>query len=153
MARNPRDAITPDLQDYYDVTDLPPPHRLSSISHSNLDIPLVQPHQGPYVSVRAMDPETERIHYSPPSNVWLEKEQARKKRSKMVVIGCVVALVGVIIVAVVAGVLLSKNKNGSSSSATNSGASSGDSSGDSPPVPQKDPNDPSSFVKDPRLKR
>ncbi|KAG6862503.1 hypothetical protein C0995_000051 [Termitomyces sp. Mi166 len=72
------------------------------------------------------------------SGDWLERSEASKKRSKMIVIGSLVGLVVLIIIGVVVGVLVSKNKSSSDSS-----SSSG--------VKQKDPNDPSTFVKDPAL--
>jgi hypothetical protein len=60
------------------------------------------------------------------------------------VIGSVVALLGLIAIGVAVGVVVSKNNSKSSSS------SSSHSSGGST-VPQTNPNDPSTFVKDARL--
>ncbi|KAG6900789.1 hypothetical protein C0993_000108 [Termitomyces sp. T159_Od127] len=69
---------------------------------------------------------------------WLERSESSKKRSKMIVIGSLVGLVILIIIGVVVGVLVSKHK------------SSSDSNGNST-VKQTDPNDPSTFIKDPAL--
>lgn len=64
-------------------------------------------------------------------------------------IGIVLAVAGIIIVAVTVGIVVSnhsrKNKNLSSSSSSSGGASSAS------PVQQTNPNDPSQFTKDPNL--
>ncbi|KAG6910846.1 hypothetical protein DXG01_007161 [Tephrocybe rancida] len=74
-----------------------------------------------------------------PSN-WMENTQTTNKRSRLIVIGSVAALIILIIIGVVVGVVVSKNHKSSPSS---SGSHSGNSSG----VVQTDPNDPSTFVK------
>jgi len=95
--------------------------------------------------------------YQPATNQWLEKEQAKNNRSKMIVIGSLLALVGLIAVGVVVGVLVSKhNKNNNdlspgSNSGSGSGSGSNGSGSGSGPVTQTDPNDPSTFVKNPLL--
>ena len=88
---------------------------------------------------------------------WMENSQSSNRRSKMIVravlyflleaalnlcvqvIGSLVGLAVLIVIGVVVGVLVSKNKSSSSSDSSNSG------------VKQTDPNDPSTFVKDPAL--
>jgi len=73
-------------------------------------------------------------------NRWLEKQQAAKKRSKWIVIGSIIALVGLIAVGVGVGVGVSKSHKSSSSSSSNV-------------VTQSNPNDPSSFQKNSALKQ
>ncbi|KAI0707189.1 glycoside hydrolase [Earliella scabrosa] len=76
------------------------------------------------------------------SSAWLEKEQARNRRSKWLVIGALVGVIALVAVGVAVGVTVAKNKsNNSSSSSSNSG------------VVKSDPNDPSIFEKDDRLRQ
>lgn len=95
-------------------------------------------------------------------NQWMEQQEKKSKRSRLIVsvaanwsgaptnkpqvIGTVVALLGLIVVGVVVGVVVSNN---------NKKPSNRSSSGSSGPsqVNQTDPNDPSTFVKDSRLKK
>jgi exo-beta-1,3-glucanase (GH17 family) len=77
----------------------------------------------------------------------MEKPPTRSKRSKWIVIGSVLALLGLVIIGVVVGVVVSKNNK-----KTSGGAKKGDSSGPAV-VNQTDPHDPSTFVKDSRLKQ
>ncbi|KAF6759952.1 glycoside hydrolase family 17 protein [Ephemerocybe angulata] len=72
---------------------------------------------------------------------WLQQQQKREKRSKLLIWGLVVAVVGIAIIGIVIGVVVSKNKNKNSSSSSSSSSI----------VKQTDPNDPSTFVKDSRL--
>jgi len=77
---------------------------------------------------------------------WLESTQSGSKRSKWIVIGSVLALLGLIAIGVIVGVVVSKNNSSKSSSkSSNSPSPSGG------PPEQTDPNDPSTFVKDSRL--
>jgi exo-beta-1,3-glucanase (GH17 family) len=78
----------------------------------------------------------------------LEQQQARKIRSKRIVIGVVVALVGLIIIGVAAGVTAAKKSSSKSSSKSTS--KSGSPTGT---VNQTNPNDPSTFEKNPKLKQ
>lgn len=71
-------------------------------------------------------------------NRWLEKQQSSNKKSKWMVIGGIVALVGIVVIGVAVGITVSKHKSSSDSS---SGSA----------VTQSNPNDPSSFKKDSRL--
>jgi len=71
----------------------------------------------------------------------LEESRARRKRSQFVVIGSVIAIVGVIVVAVVVGVTLAK-KNSQSSSSKHGNSAEG-----------SNPNDPSSFPQNSNLFR
>ncbi|KAF8730312.1 hypothetical protein AX14_005656 [Amanita brunnescens Koide BX004] len=68
----------------------------------------------------------------------LEQSRARRKRSQWIVMGSIVALVGIIVIGVVLGITLGRHGRKSSSSSGNSSNSS-------------DLSDPSSFQKDPRL--
>jgi exo-beta-1,3-glucanase (GH17 family) len=78
---------------------------------------------------------------------WVEKSQTGSKRSKWIVIGSVLALLGLIAIGVTVGVVVSRNNNSKSSSKSNPSSSG---SGGSP-TPQTDPNDPSTFIKDSKL--
>lgn len=84
------------------------------------------------------------------SNQWLEKQESGSKRSKWIVIGSAITLLGLIVIGVVVGVVVAHNVKKSPSSAAKSG-----SSGSNSPqvVNQTNPNDPSTFVKDSRLKQ
>lgn len=84
---------------------------------------------------------------APASNQWLEKQESGSKRSKWIVIGSALALVGLIVVGVVVGVVVAKNAKKSPS---NNSAKSGSSNGPQV-VNQTNPNDPSTFQKDSRL--
>lgn len=71
-------------------------------------------------------------------------------------IGSVIALIILVAVGVVVGIVVSKNSHSSSSSSKKSGSTSGSSSdgvavGPYGVVKQTDPNDPSTFIKDPAL--
>ncbi|KAI0661806.1 glycoside hydrolase [Cubamyces menziesii] len=77
------------------------------------------------------------------SSQWLEKEQARNRRSKWIVIGSLLAVLGLIAVGVGVGVTVSKNHKSTSSSSSSSSSA----------VEQTDPNDPSTFKLDTRLKK
>ncbi|KAF8915330.1 glycoside hydrolase family 17 protein [Mucidula mucida] len=75
----------------------------------------------------------------------LEKNRRSNQRSKWIVVGSVIAIVGLIAIGVGVGVSVSKNnKNNSSSSSSSSGSSSNG-------PEQTDPNDPSTFVPDSNL--
>ncbi|PFH51396.1 glycoside hydrolase family 17 protein [Amanita thiersii Skay4041] len=81
----------------------------------------------------------------------LERSKARRRRSQWIVIGSLVALVALICAGVAIGVTVSKKKSSSSSSShsSNSDNSSNNSNGPT----QTDPNDPSSFVKNDKLRK
>ncbi len=67
------------------------------------------------------------------------------------VIGSIVAVLALIIVGVAVGVTVSRNNSSKSSSKLASG-SSGNNTAPAGTINQTDPNDPSTFIKDPRLK-
>ncbi|KAI0368823.1 glycoside hydrolase [Pilatotrama ljubarskyi] len=69
------------------------------------------------------------------SSQWLEKEQSRNRRSKWIIIGSVVALLGLVAIGVGVGVTVAKNHKSSSKSGSSSS------------------NDPSNFALDTRLKK
>lgn len=79
------------------------------------------------------------------SDQWLEPTGSSSNRSKWIVIGSIVALIALITGGIVAGVVVSKRGSSNRSSSGSGG------SGGSGTVPQTDPNDPSTFVKDSRL--
>ncbi|KAK7463419.1 hypothetical protein VKT23_006772 [Stygiomarasmius scandens] len=170
-----------DLQDYYDA--VPPAHRLSGFHNSTDNIPLStqpssrpgsgygqlnngstadfnspfrdsaavgagagaaglgaaaaagyarRPHFGDRRQEMANEPLSDR-------DAWLEKNHQSGKRSRWIVIG-VIALAIIIVIGVVVGVVVSKKNSSSSSSSASV-------------VQQTDQNDPSTFVKDSRLKQ
>jgi hypothetical protein len=80
-------------------------------------------------------------------NRWPTNPPPKSSRKKWIICGVVTLLV-VIIVAVAAGVAVSKSHSSGSSSNRAKSGSSGSSTG---AVNQTDPNDPSTFEKDPRL--
>jgi len=85
-------------------------------------------------------------------NAWLEKQSGRSKKSKWIVVGSIVGILAIVAIAVGVGVSVSKHK---SSSAVSSGSGSSSSSGSGSTtgiVNQTNPNDPSTFIKDPNLK-
>ncbi|KAF7985725.1 hypothetical protein HWV62_2324 [Athelia sp. TMB] len=67
-------------------------------------------------------------------NRWLEKQQSSNKKSKWMVIGGIVALVGIVIVGAAVGISVSKHKSSSNSSSKSN-------------VTGSNPDDPSSFKK------
>ncbi|KAF9076983.1 glycoside hydrolase family 17 protein [Rhodocollybia butyracea] len=83
-----------------------------------------------------------------------EKSGNRSQRSKWIIVGSVIGLLGLIAIGVGVGVGVSKHNSSSTSSASSSSSSSGttDSSTNGTP-PQTNPNDPSTFQKDPNLHR
>ncbi|EUC67542.1 glycoside hydrolase family 17 protein, partial [Rhizoctonia solani AG-3 Rhs1AP] len=105
---------------------------------------------------RYNDPNASGDHASP----WLENQQQEKKRAKTWIIGGCAALLVIIALGVGLGVGLSKKSGGSSSSLSSSGSSGGSGSTTdgyvaipgTAGVVKADPNDPSKFDKDSRLK-
>jgi len=91
------------------------------------------------------------------SNQWPVKKATGSKRSKWIVIVSVVVLLALVAVGVAVGVVVSRNNKSTSGGAAKGGSSNsnGGGGGESTPsvVTQTDPNDPSTFVKDPKLKR
>jgi len=81
---------------------------------------------------------------------WLEKQQSGSRRSKLLIVGSLVALIAVIAIGVGVGVSVS-NKNKTRTSGNNSNSNGNSTGNSSNPVTQSDPNDPSTFQKDPRL--
>ncbi|OCH93041.1 glycoside hydrolase [Obba rivulosa] len=80
---------------------------------------------------------------------WLEKQQSRSKRSRCIVVTALIGLVILVAAGVIVGVLLSRKHSSSSSSSSANGATT---VGPSGVVNQTNPNDPSTFVRDARLK-
>jgi len=139
-----RDASQTDLQDYYDT--IPPAHQLSDSQSpfaSTHDIPLTASY--PAAASYMSGPRNYSTLDTTPNNRWLEKEQSSGRKSKWIVIGSLLAIAGLIIVGAVVAVIVSKNhKKSSSLSSTNSPSSV---------VNQTNPNDPSTFVKNPAYKQ
>ncbi|KAI0288814.1 glycoside hydrolase [Russula brevipes] len=82
---------------------------------------------------------------------WQEKYSSGRGRRKWLIWGGVIAVLAVIAIGVGVGVSVSnKNKNNTSNKSSNNPNSPTTSAS---PVPQTDPNDPSTFIKDPRLKQ
>ncbi|KAF9648006.1 glycoside hydrolase [Thelephora ganbajun] len=90
----------------------------------------------------------ENGHPSP----WLEKQQSGNRKSKILLVGALVGIVAIIAIGVGVGVSLSnKNRTKSSGNTPNNNGTSGDNT--TTPVQQENPNDPSTFKKDSRLKQ
>jgi len=81
------------------------------------------------------------------SSAWLEKQQSSGRKSKILLVSALLGLLALIAVGVGVGVSIS-NKNRAKSNGNTSNNSNGNGSN---PVQQSDPNDPSTFEKDPRL--
>jgi exo-beta-1,3-glucanase (GH17 family) len=80
------------------------------------------------------------------SNQWLEKQQnSRSRKSKWIVIGSILGIVALIVIGVAVGVSVSKNKKSSNNLSTSNSGTAG-------AVNQTNPNDPSTFQRDPKLK-
>lgn len=82
---------------------------------------------------------------------WLAEQQKKKKRSRIVVIACIIGLIIIIAVSVSVGVVVGRRNNhvNTAKPPSSSNSSTGVSNPDA--VNQTDPNDPSTFVKDPNL--
>jgi len=83
-------------------------------------------------------------------SAWLEKQQSGSRKSKFLVVGALVGLLALIAIGVGVGVSVS-SKNRTKTSGNNSNSNSTSNNNSSDPVTQSDPNDPSTFQKDPRL--
>lgn len=86
----------------------------------------------------------------------LEKQRARSKRSKLIVIGAVVGLIVLIAIGVVVGVVVTKNNSSNNAGGTKSSSSAGGNStsggsSTSGGTSTTKGNDPSNFTKDPNL--
>ncbi|KAI0076006.1 glycoside hydrolase [Panus rudis PR-1116 ss-1] len=82
------------------------------------------------------------------SSQWLEQQQSGNRKAKWIVVGSLIGLAILVAVGVTVGVVVSKNNsknNASGASSSSSGSSTG-------AVKQSNPNDPSTFEKDPNLK-
>ncbi|KAL1940239.1 hypothetical protein VTO73DRAFT_9191 [Trametes versicolor] len=162
-------SASPDAATY---SLLPPPHRLSTVddpyslalSSRATPSPLSTPalstrdsyvHVDPYTDVPNMplnqpqgysnvDSPYGNPQYS--SSQWLEKEQSRNRRSKWIVIGSLVAVLGLVAIGVGVGVTVAKNHKSTNASTSSSSSSSS-------VVNQTDANDPSTFELDTRLKK
>lgn len=82
-----------------------------------------------------------------PGSSW-EARQPKPGRKKWIVVGAILTIIGIIVIAVTAGVVVSnsKKKNNNLSSSGASAAAPNPTA-----VSQTNPNDPSTFVKDPKL--
>ncbi|KAI0822552.1 glycoside hydrolase [Trametes gibbosa] len=87
------------------------------------------------------------------SSQWLEKEQSRSRRSKWIVIGSLVAVIGLIAIGVGVGVTVAKNNKSSGGSSSSSSSSKSGNSSSAGVVTQTDASDPSTFQLDARLKK
>lgn len=85
-----------------------------------------------------------------PGSRWMEPGPPRSNRRKWIVIGSIAALVGLIVIGVVVGVVVSNSHKKSNTLAVSSGSGNATVSTSST-VQQTDPNDPSSFTKDSNL--
>jgi exo-beta-1,3-glucanase (GH17 family) len=83
---------------------------------------------------------------------WLEKQQSGSRRSKLLLVGALVTLLVLIGVGVGVGVSVS-SKNRTATGGNNSNSNNNSNTNSSDPVSQSDPNDPSTFKKDSRLKQ
>jgi len=82
---------------------------------------------------------------------WLEKQQSGTRKSKLLIVAAVVSLLALVAIGVGVGVSVS-SKNRTKTNGNNSNNNSNPNSNNpNNPVNQTDPNDPSTFQKDPRL--
>jgi exo-beta-1,3-glucanase (GH17 family) len=97
------------------------------------------------------------LETSPPEPYqWQEKDTSGSGRRKWLMLGAAAALLALIGIGVGVGVAVSHNHNNNSNKASSSSSGSGSGSGsgsntNGSVVPQTDPNDPSTFIKDSRL--
>ncbi|KAH9963096.1 glycoside hydrolase superfamily [Lactifluus volemus] len=83
---------------------------------------------------------------------WQEKYSSGSGRRKWIIWGSVIGVVAIIAIAVGVGVSVSQSHKGGSSRSSSSNNNKGNgSNSNNSPVTQTNPNDPSTFVKDPRL--
>ncbi|KAJ7129381.1 glycoside hydrolase superfamily [Mycena epipterygia] len=82
----------------------------------------------------------------------LERDRARNRRSKWIFMGSVIGVVALIAIGVGVGVSVAKN-NKSSTKTTSAASNSNAASNSSGVVSQTNPNDPSTFIKNPALKQ
>jgi len=86
---------------------------------------------------------------------WLEKQQSGTRKSRILLIAALAGLAAIIAIGVGVGVSVSnRNRNrtsGNNSNNNNNNNNNNSSSNPNNPVNQTDPNDPSTFQKDPRL--
>ncbi|QRW03916.1 DnaJ domain protein [Ceratobasidium sp. AG-Ba] len=157
-----------DVDNYWDSSAIPPPHRLSgtgaypsertSTEQPSGYTPPANPFLTPPINT-VQDMQHDRYtnidgpgqSYSSP---WLEK-QNEKKRSKVLIIGSIIGLLLLIGIGVGVGVAVSNSKKPGNSSSSGSGGSKDGSMVAIPGtagVVKADPNDPSKFETDPRLK-
>ncbi|KAN0093016.1 glycoside hydrolase family 17 protein [Tylopilus felleus] len=148
---NPAMASTPEMQNYYDDTPIQSHtgvHTPSPLhSNSNSGNPNFRDSQpSGYAEAPYMPAENPYQNVDAPRNSeWLEQTQKSNKRSKFIVIGSALTLAVLIAVGVSLGVVLTKkNSSGSSTSTSNGGAPAN-------APPGTNPNNPSSFTKNPAL--
>lgn len=124
-------------------------------------IPLVSPNaQGQYRNVMSQSEMSGEGAKLPTSqwdssrygqgSTWLAEQQKQKKRSRIVVVACIIGLVIIIAVAVSVGVVVGR-KNNHHVNTANPPASTSTGVTNPAAVNQTDPNDASTFVKDPNL--
>jgi len=82
---------------------------------------------------------------------WQEKYSSGSGRRKWIIWGSVIGVVAIIAIAVGVGVSVSQSHKGGSSRSSSSNNKGNGTNGNNSPVTQTNPNDPSTFVKDPRL--
>lgn len=89
------------------------------------------------------------------SGALSEKYPGSSRRRMWIILGSIIGIIAVIAVGVGVGVSVSNhNKSGNNRSSSNGSKGSGSGSGtNTTSVPQSNPNDPSTFIKDPRLKQ
>ncbi|KAH9015964.1 glycoside hydrolase family 17 protein [Lactarius deliciosus] len=157
----------PDNMDFFDASAIPPPHRLSSqypVSSTPTHTAPDSASRGAYTLPTSADSGQDIAATPIPMasayrNVedpvqpfqWQEKygTGSGTGRRKWIIWGSVVALLAIIGIGAGVGVAVS-HKHGNTSNRSSTSNSSGSNSS---AVPQTDPNDPSTFVKDSRLKQ
>ncbi|PPQ68664.1 hypothetical protein CVT25_012318 [Psilocybe cyanescens] len=84
-----------------------------------------------------------------PGSRWMEPQPLKSNRKRWIIMGTIVGLIGIAVIAIAVGIVVSHNNKKSNNLSANSNSTATVSSNST--VQQTDPNDPSQFTKDPNF--